>query len=122
MKILIIDDDRYFAEDLQYFLEKEGFDCTVYQEVDEVCSNFEHMGGFDGIILDLMMLKGNLLQLSPSESALEEIGEVLFIRLRKQYPKMKIIIVTAKQRRGYQGMGMRVKLKKCIQIWDYLVI
>jgi DNA-binding response OmpR family regulator len=57
-KILLIEDDRYLTDDLQYFIEDAGNKCKVYSTADQVMENFDSIEDYDIIVLDIMMMKG----------------------------------------------------------------
>jgi len=93
--ILIIEDNKIFADDIAFFVEDEGHKCTVYNSTDQVIKNWDSVGKFDVIILDLMMRIENLLQPNDDEVNLDT-GEILFNKILAGFPNKRIIIVTAK--------------------------
>lgn len=90
--ILIIDDDLLLADDLKFIIEDEGHKCVVYKRADEVMSNLERLGKFDIILLDIMMLKGSMME---DDHPDVETGEILYKEIRKKYPAKKIVIISA---------------------------
>lgn len=93
--VLIIEDKKIMADDLRWFAEDEGCECTVCNYADEVMRIWGELGKFDTIVLDLMMRKGELLEIGEEERHLDT-GEILFNRIRNEYPDKHIIIITAK--------------------------
>lgn len=93
-KIMIIEDEKMFAKDLKIILEADGHKCTVYYNDDEVMENWTKISEFNVVILDLMMMRGKLRQIPPEQQDFET-GEIIFNRLRADYPDTPIIVVTA---------------------------
>ncbi len=92
-KVLLIEDDRFLIDDLKTFIEYEGHDCIIYTGPDEVIDNLGQMGGYDAIILDIMMCRGSYLQ---EEDPDFETGELLYLKIREQHPGLLIFIISAK--------------------------
>lgn len=93
--VLIIEDDRIFADDLVFFVELLGHQCTYISNADDVMDNIQSIPSYDHILLDLMMYKGASL---PEDSGDRSTGEILFEKIRDISPHVKIIIITAKNR------------------------
>ena len=95
--ILIIEDDKYLVDDLQFFVQDKGEDytCYAYNSADEVLENWDKLGKIDTIILDLMMLKGEL-KFEEGEHETWDIGEILFDRIRREFPGICIIVITSR--------------------------
>jgi len=91
--VLLIEDDRFLIDDLKAFIEFEGHTCTAFTGPDMVLDNLGSLNSFDAIILDIMMSRGSYLQ---EEDPLYETGELLYLRIRSQYPNLKVIIISAK--------------------------
>lgn len=91
--ILLIEDDSYLADDLKYFIEDNDNRCEIYKYADQVMRNLDNLARFDTIILDIMLMRGNLIH---DKDPKIETGEILFQEIRKKYPKKKIIIISAK--------------------------
>jgi CheY-like chemotaxis protein len=92
-KVLLIEDDRFLIDDLKTFIEFEGHSCTIYSGPDEVIENLKELQQFDVIILDIMMSRGSYLQ---DEDPDFETGELLYLRIRKELPDLRILIISAK--------------------------
>jgi CheY-like chemotaxis protein len=92
-KVLLIEDDRFLIDDLKTFIEFEGHSCTIYSGPDQVIENLKELQQFDVIILDIMMSRGSYLQ---DEDPDFETGELLYLRIRKELPDLRILIISAK--------------------------
>ena len=92
-KVLLIEDDRFLIDDLKTFIEFEGHLCTIYSGPDQVLENLNELQQFDVIILDIMMSRGKYLQ---DEDPTFETGELLYLRIREEFPDLKILIISAK--------------------------
>ena len=92
-RTLLIEDDRFLIEDLSTFIEYEGHTCKVYTGPDDVLDNIQKLGDFDVVILDIMMSRGSYLQ---DEDPGFETGELLYLRIRENFPELPIIIISAK--------------------------
>ena len=103
-KVLVIEDDRFITDDLLFFIEAEGNQCELYTRASEVVENLSELGKYDLIVLDIMMRKGPLIK--KIEEGMET-GEFLFKMIRKSYPKLRMIIISAKDY-GH----MKIKFKK----------
>ncbi|HIG39330.1 MAG: response regulator [bacterium] len=91
--VLLVEDDRFLIDDLKTFIEYEGHTCVVYTGPDDVIENLDSMNRFDAIILDIMMARGSYLQ---EEDVHFETGELLYLKIRKKYPDLPVIIISAK--------------------------
>jgi len=103
-KVLVIEDDRFIIDDLRFFIEEEGNQCELYTRASEVVENLSKLGEYDLIVLDIMMRKGPLIE--KVEKGMET-GEFLFMMIRKSYPNLRMIIISAKDY-GH----MKIKFKK----------
>jgi CheY-like chemotaxis protein len=92
-KVLLIEDDRFLIDDLKTFIEYEGHICTIYTGPDEVIDNLADLGGYDAVILDIMMCRGSYLQEEDPEF---ETGELLYLKIRECHPDLLIFIISAK--------------------------
>ncbi len=81
MNVLIVEDERVIAENLQKILKGEGFDSDIASGINEMYKKLE-TNTYDVILLDLMLPDGN---------AINEIQT-----LRNEYPDTGIIVVSAK--------------------------
>lgn len=106
--VLIIEDDVYLADDLKFFIEEEKHSCQVYNKADEVIENIDNFAQFYWIILDIMMLKGNIIQ---DDNPDIETGEILYQMIRKRYPKMKFLVLSAKDFKD-----MHIKIDKELNV------
>jgi len=91
--VLIIEDDVILGDDLKFFVEDAGYDCSVYDSADQVIDNLDSIGQYKVIVLDIMMMKGNRIPSVPKNG---ETGEELYRIIRSKYPTMKFIILSAK--------------------------
>ncbi len=94
-RILIIEDDRMFLDDLVCLIEAEGHESFYCRSEDDFWSNVDNVKKADKIILDLMMKRGENAKILPSEESLDA-GEIIFKRIRNKYPDKEIVIITAK--------------------------
>lgn len=95
-KVLLIEDDAFLAEDLEFFIKEAGHGFQWYRSADEVMENMASIGTFDVIVLDLMMQKGNRLRDEDFGTPTTETGEVLFAKIVHQFPRSQLIILSAK--------------------------
>ncbi len=100
-KILIIEDDRKLVDDLQFLIRDEGHECVGCRSEADVMAIWDKLATFDKIILDLMMKRGETVKILPSEESLDG-GEIIFNKIRRDYPGKAFIIVTAKNRHDIQ--------------------
>lgn len=92
-KVLLIEDDSYYREDLLYFLENAGHDCTAIRGVAEFFELVETVNQYDYVILDLMMRRnGRFEDVDPSVTT----GELIYEEIIKRKPNINIIVFTAK--------------------------
>lgn len=103
-KVLIIEDDRFEADDLQFFVKAEGHQCEVYNTATDVVNNLPEIGKYDVIVLDIMMRKGPQLKKVSQDM---ETGELLFELIREKYPDIDILVISAKNFRN-----MKIKFRK----------
>lgn len=81
MKILIVEDERILAENLQKTLKMEGFDSDIANGINDMYRKLDK-NDYDLILLDLMLPDGN------------SINEIQ--TLRNEFPDTGIIIISAK--------------------------
>jgi len=93
-KVILIEDDVYFSDDLKYLIEDKGITCVVCHNASDLLNTINGLEGDELVILDLMMRKP--LGSNVDFSTYVETGETLFDLLREQYPEIRIAIVTAK--------------------------
>lgn len=97
-KILLIEDDVYLARGLKYLIENEGHNLTICSDTDEILQIYPEIDTYDTIILGIMMLKEeSFLESEEEEEKKLDVGEILYIRIRKDFPKKDILILTSKQ-------------------------
>jgi len=80
-RVMIVDDDPDFLEQMRMCLESRGYSVSSASSVQE-CENQLKETEPDVVVLDLMMDN-------------EDYGFVLSYRIKKQFPKMPVIIVTS---------------------------
>ncbi|MBL4568083.1 MAG: response regulator transcription factor [Porticoccus sp.] len=97
-RILIVDDDKYFTEDLSVFLEMEGMQADVINTADELFDRVNDLAAYDVVLLDIMFRKGAYAE----ESADLETGEAFYNVLRDVYPEKPVIVVSAKNQSEIQ--------------------
>ncbi|MFN3692013.1 MAG: response regulator transcription factor [Fervidobacterium sp.] len=81
MKILIVEDERIIAENLQKVLKFEGFEANIVFGINEMYKKLQQ-DKYDVILLDLMLPDGN---------AVNEIQNI-----RNEFPDIGIIVISAK--------------------------
>ncbi|RPJ79331.1 MAG: response regulator [Alphaproteobacteria bacterium] len=91
--VLIIEDDVMLAEDLKFFIEEEKHTCHVYNKADDVMKNINNLGQFNWAILDIMMLKGEIIKDTNPEI---ETGEIIYENIRRLFPHIKVLVLSAK--------------------------
>lgn len=89
MKILVVDDERLLVKGIKFNLENEGYTVDVGYDGDEAVS-LARSGGYDLIILDLMM---------PKKDGLEACQEI------RSFSTVPIIMLTARSERADLLMG-----------------
>lgn len=92
-KVLLVEDDKFITDDLKFFIEAEGNQCEVLTSADQVIDNFGRINDFDRIVLDIMMRKGSRIEKVAKD---EETGEVLYRKIREEFPEKQIIIISGK--------------------------
>lgn len=92
-RILLVEDDKYLSDDLHFFITEAGHSCEVYHSADQFMTNIDKLGEFDKIILDIMMMKGKLIRKLDAD---QETGEFLYKELRKRFPEIPVIVLSAK--------------------------
>ena len=91
-KLLILDDDRYFTEDLSDFLQMEGYQVVTINTSDELHPMLGAMATYKAVILDIMMRKG--VNISPADA--RETGEIIWQEIRARHPGLPILVISAK--------------------------
>ncbi len=93
MRVLVIDDDRFWARSMEYYLKKYGFVVKIINKYSEV-DYAEIENDFDVVVLDLMLRR-------PSESEVPEgwdTGEYIYTKIKERSSAKRIIVVTAVDR------------------------
>ena len=108
MKILLIDDDRFFTEPLLWRLRQEEYHVTFCQSVDDV---FDAEGNLrvsapDCIILDIMMPRSNRYSKEETASG-KDTGLRLLVDIQKKLPKVPVIVVTVRSDVGLSRLQQR---------------
>lgn len=93
-RVLIVDDDKYFTEDLSIFLEMEDMRADVINTADELFARLNDLSIYDVVLLDVMFRKGS----HAEESTDLETGEAFYNAFREVYPEKPVIIVSAKNK------------------------
>lgn len=93
-KVLIVDDDKYFTDDLSIFLEMEGVKADVINQADELFSKVNGLSKYDVVLLDVMFRKGS----HAEDTVGLETGEAFYRVFRKIYPNKKVVVVSAKDK------------------------
>ena len=91
--ILILEDDNYLNEEIMLHVEDEGHKCKILDTADSFMENIKILENYKLLILDLMMIRGEILKSDKSNLAT---GEIIFRKIKELYPKLEIIILTAK--------------------------
>ena len=92
--ILLIDDDILPMKYYLHAFEKSGFKTVQHTNPDEALEFIQKNEGYiSGIILDIMMPTGDKYNKSDANQGLTT-GILLFKDIKKQYPKIPIIIFT----------------------------
>lgn len=94
-KILVIEDDRSFADDFLYFLNKNGHKCDYASNSNDALEYIKNINKYDLVTMDLMMYRGNSLK---DEEPNLSTGVILFKIIRKKNRSIPIIVITAKSR------------------------
>jgi len=56
-RILVVDDDKYFTEDLVIFLELDGMNYDVVNSADKLFNMMGSIAKYDVVLLDIMFRK-----------------------------------------------------------------
>ena len=91
--ILILEDDNYLNEEIKLHVEDEGHKCKILDTADALMENIKILENYKLLILDLMKIRGEILRNDKSNLAT---GEIIFKKIKELYPKLEIIILTAK--------------------------
>lgn len=90
MKILIIDDDYYFSDELSFLLQDRGHVTRIINNVEEILSNLTIVNDFDLITLDVMMKLSSEYQIEESIDA----GVTIFKKIR-EFSNIPVIMISA---------------------------
>jgi len=97
MKVVLIDDDKVFAEPLLWYLEEQRVSTFYFKSVDDLFAQVDELEAFDPdcIILDIMMPRGK--QYSKQETGAGRDTGIRLIRdLKKYIPDTPVIIVSVR--------------------------
>ncbi|GAB0151442.1 hypothetical protein [Marinobacterium sp. BA1] len=94
MKVLLLDDDKYFCEDFATLLEMEDVTCDIKNSADDLLEIIDCLNSYKIIFLDIMLRKGSKQDVNNSL----ETGEILYKLIRDKYPNKKIVIISAKNK------------------------
>jgi CheY-like chemotaxis protein len=94
MKIVLVEDDRYYAEALKELLEDHGLQVSVLSSIEETLKALADEA--DGYIIDMMLPN------DPEQSGISDTesrggfaaGLALARRIRQKFPNARIILVT----------------------------
>jgi len=92
-QILLVEDEASLARGLSYNLQAEGYGVMLAQDGREAMDRVEQ-GGFDLVVLDLIL---------PHVS-----GYDVLRRIRNLYPRLPVLILTAKLEEGDRVHGLRL--------------
>ena len=90
--ILILEDDNFINEDIKFFIEERGHRCQIFEDADTLMKNLRILENYKLLVLDLMMMRGEILKEDKSNLYT---GEIIFKKIRELYPKLEIVILTA---------------------------
>jgi CheY-like chemotaxis protein len=93
-KILIIEDDSFLAEQLQWLFIDNGHTCKVLASDDDVIDNWQALPDYDTVVLDLMIPRSTRRRVEEGSEEYET-GEIIFTKLRSEYPDKRVVVVTA---------------------------
>lgn len=91
--VLVIDDDKYFTDDIKMFFEFDGLGCQIISDAGGYYENINKIDSYKCVVLDIMMRK----PITISDIGDMETGEYLFEQIRKDSKSIPIIIATAKK-------------------------
>lgn len=91
-KLLVVDDDKYFTDDLKILLELDGYNVTVINNSEDLFSEIESMHKWDYLILDLMFRAGSF-----GDDSNLEAGEIFYNKMREK-SSIPTVIISAKNR------------------------
>jgi CheY-like chemotaxis protein len=95
MKILFIEDNADFTVPATDVFESLGYSVEVVDSADDFAAlTKEHIAQFGIVVIDAMLRLGKVLK---SEEA-PETGIAIFRRLRRMFPRMPVLFLTALQR------------------------
>jgi len=89
-KILIVEDDRYLADDIQTILELFDYQTQVVNDVDDILKVGD-MNNLKLILLDIMMRTDGEIEMN----GFKESGEAVYSYIRKKYKNIPIVIMSA---------------------------
>lgn len=93
--VLIIEDERTFANIVGELIQAEGFGCTVAYSASEAEAQFEKLGReIHVVILDLMMARTG--SFASKRQNTTETGDEIYEAIRSKTPDLPVIIMTAK--------------------------
>ena len=93
MRVLVIDDDRFWARSMEYYLKQYGFFVKIINKYSEVDYD-DITKDYDVIVLDLMLRR-------PPESDVPDewdTGEYIYTKIKEKSPDKRVVIVTAVDR------------------------
>lgn len=106
MKVLIVDDDQYFAEPLIWELRERGYEVETCGAIEDVLSEDKKIRINklpDCVILDIMMPHGEIFTKQETNRGAET-GLRLLNIIHKEWPNVPVIIVTVRDDITLPGM------------------
>lgn len=97
--ILVVEDERTFANIVGELIQDEGFRCTVAYSAADAEKSFSDIGkGIDAVILDIMMTRTGSFAKEPHTGG--ETGDLIYKQIRDISKSIPIFIMTAKAKQG----------------------
>lgn len=95
--VLVVEDDVILADDLKFFVENAGHSCTKVNRADDVLALIDKIEQFDVVVLDIMMMRGNLEKRNNYET-----GETLYSMIKEKCKNMHFFVLSAKDSKNMQ--------------------
>jgi len=98
-KIIVLDDELFFADIIKSYLELAGFEPLLYSSSDDIktfYNSISNLNNKDIVLLDLMVPKLQLPDSNEGRNLELDGGEFIYNKIREKSDKIKIIIITGK--------------------------